>query len=394
MDVRRKWVWAGIILMATMGLGWLLSPRRTLVETAQVRQQSFVAFIEEDGRTRVRDRYVVTAPMSGRMPRTSFHVGDKISTGQPLVTLAPGASALLDPRSRRELEARVGTAEATLEEANALQARAQVQLSRTRADLDRTRQLSSRGVSSVAQLERDTFAVQTAEREMTAADRRRHAAEHALEQARAAAKAITEPDTPERFVVASPIDGRILRIMQESEGTVAVGAPLIEIGDTSDLEVIVDILTTDAALVREGARVVLDRSGAPGPLQGRVRRVEPSGFPKVSALGVEEQRVWVVVDIDSPREAWAALGDGYRVGVKVITEEVDQATVVPVGALFRKGDRWRVFVVERGRATARDITLKRRSGRVAAVEAGLKAGDVVVIYPPSTLVEGAAVRTR
>lgn len=392
MKLDRTWAWAGVGILAIAGLAWLSSPRAILVETAPVVSGRFEAFVEEDGRTRVRDLYVVTAPLSGRVPRSIRRVGDKVTVDEPLTTMMPSASPLIDPRARRELEERVGTAEAALEEAKALQERAQVQLTRTRSDLDRSTQLTSRGVTAAAQLERDTFAFQSAERDQAAAERRRHAAEHALEQARAAVRKSSEPEAAERFVVLSPANGRILKVVQESEGSVAAGAPLFEIGDTADLEVIVDVLTSDAAGVREGSRVLLERSGTQGKLEGYVRRIEPSGFAKISALGVEEQRVWIVIDLKSPRSEWATLGAGYRVGVKIVLQEIEAATIIPTGALFRAGDAWSVFVIERGKAALRKVTLLRRNGRQAAIEQGLKPGERVVVYPPTTLKAGASVR--
>jgi HlyD family secretion protein len=167
---------------------------------------------------------------------------------------------------------------------------------------------------------------------------------------------------------------------------------LLELGDPADLEVIVDLLTTDAALVQEGAKVSLERWGGATPLDGRVRRVEPSGFTKISALGVEEQRVWVVIDIVSPREAWTSLGDGYRMDVKIVADEMEKAIVVPIGALFRRGDAWQAFVIEGGRARLREVKVSRRSGRLAAATEGLRPGEAVVVYPSQTLKDGSTVR--
>ena len=389
---RRNAIIAGLMTVGVLGIYWLLQPRAVLVEVAPVAEQRFTAIVEEDGRTRVRDRFVVSAPLAGRVPRSMVRAGDAVKAGDTLTTITPNISPLLDPRVRQELDARVGAAEAALEEAQALHERAKVLLTRARTDLDRTTQLSARGVVTVTQLERDTFTYQAAERDVVAAALRLHAAEHTLDQARAALKRSSENEGVERFPVSSPIDGRVLKVIQESEMVVPLGGPLLELGNPADLEVIVDLLTTDAALVREGAKVLLERWGGPKALDARVRRVEPSGFTKVSALGVEEQRVWVIVDITSPREAWMALGDGYRVDVKIVVDELDKATVVPIGALFRRGDAWEVFTVEHGRARLRRVTIARRSGRLAAIAEGLKPGDMVVVFPPAALKDGIAVR--
>lgn len=389
---RRNAIIAGLMAVGVLGIYWLLQPRAVLVEVAPVAEQRFTAIVEEDGRTRVRDRFVVSAPLAGRVPRSMVRAGDAVKAGDTLTTITPNISPLLDPRVRQELDARVGAAEAALEEAQALHERAKVLLTRARTDLDRTTQLSARGVVTVTQLERDTFTYQAAERDVVAAALRLHAAEHTLDQARAALKRSSENEGVERFPVSSPIDGRVLKVIQESEMVVPLGGPLLELGNPADLEVIVDLLTTDAALVREGAKVLLERWGGPKALDARVRRVEPSGFTKVSALGVEEQRVWVIVDITSPREAWMALGDGYRVDVKIVVDELDKATVVPIGALFRRGDAWEVFTVEHRRARLRRVTIARRSGRLAAIAEGLKPGDMVVVFPPAALKDGIAVR--
>lgn len=256
---RRYLIGVGLLVPACLAAYWLLQPRPILVEVATVKDQPFTAIVEEDGRTRVRDRFVVSAPLSGRVPRSLLRAGDVVKTGQTLATITPNISPLLDSRVRQELQERVGTAEASLEEAKAMHERAKVLLSRARTDLDRTTQLKGRGVATVAQLEHDTFTFQAAERDEAASARRLHAAEHALDQARAALTRSGENEGAEQFAVTSPIEGRVLKVIQESEAVVSLGAPLVELGDPADLEVIVDLLTTDAALVREEAKVLLER---------------------------------------------------------------------------------------------------------------------------------------
>jgi HlyD family secretion protein len=392
--MQKKWtaILVGLLALAVFGIYRILGSGAILVETATVMTEPFTAIVEEDGRTRVRDRFIVSAPLGGRVPRFPMKAGDPVRAGSTLTTVLPHISPLLEPRLRQELEEKVGTAEAAVEEFTELKKQNEVLLSRARTELDRTTRLRTAGVTSIAQLDRDTFTVLAAEREVSAAERRRHAAEHLLEQARAALKRSGEPGTYEAFPVTSPIDGRVLRVIQESEAVVSLGAPLLELGDTTDLEVIVDVLTTDAARIAAGNKVILDRWGGEAPLEGRVRRVEPSGFTKISALGVEEQRVWVVIDIASPRAQWTNLGDGYRVDARIIVDMIDQATVVPVGALFRRGEEWYVFIIESGRARLRQVEIAQRSGRSVAIENGLKAGDQVVVYPPASLTDGVAVR--
>jgi len=392
MKRRTTWIVGGILLLLVgLGLYWLLAPRPILVETAEVMTTSFQDTIEEDGRARVRDRYLVSAPLSGRVQRIALEAGDVVQTGQMLATITPPISPLLDPRLRLELEAQVGSAEAAVEETEALYEQSKVLLAQTNTDLERTKQLAKRNVAAAAQLERDEFRVGSAERQVYAAERRWHAATHTLEQARAALKTADKFVPGEGFSVLSPISGHVLKVMQESESVVSLGAPLVELGDLGDLEIAVDVLTTDAARIREGDKVIIQRWGGPSGLDGSVRRVEPSAFTKISALGVEEQRVWVIVDITSPREAWTSLGDGYRVEAKIIVDEIDQATVVPIGALFRRGDAWNLFVVTGGRAHLREIRVARISAGAAAILQGVRSSEVVVIYPPNALVDGSKV---
>lgn len=391
---QRNLIIAGIVALIGLFFYWLLRPSPILVETATVRQQPFTIIVEADGRTRVRDRYVISAPLAGRVPRSSFREGDDVKVGQVLTTMAPNVSPLLNPRLRQELEERVGAAQAAVEEAAAMHARAKVVLTRARTDLERSKRLKERGIEAIAKFESYEFVVQSAEREVAAAEQRRHAAEHALAQARAALKRSSQNGGTERFPVSSPINGRVLKVVQKSEAAIAVGAPLLELGDPRNLEVIVDVLTNDAAKISEGASISFERWGGGQTLEGRVRRIEPSGFTKVSALGVEEQRVWVVADITSPSKLWANLSDGYRIDLKIVVEEIDEALVVPVGALFRRGDDWFVFVVDGNNARLRRVEGLRRSGRMAAVATGLRSGEAVVVYPSGSLTNGRSVRSQ
>lgn len=395
MKLRTTSIVGGLVLaLAALGLYWILMPQPILVETGEVKTSQFQDAIEEDGRTRVRDRYLVSAPLSGRLQRLVLEAGDAVQAGQMLATITPPVSPLLDPRVRLELEAQVGAAEAAVEEAESLHEQAKVLLAQASADLERTRSLAKRNVAPAAQLEREEFLFRSAERQAYAAERHWHAATHVLEQARAALTSAGNSEASEAFPVSSPINGRVLRILQESETTVAQAALLVELADPGDLEIAVDVLTTDATRIREGDKVIIERWGGPTDLQGAVRRVEPSGFTKVSALGVEEQRVWVVVDITSTPEMWTSLGDGYRVEVRIVVDEIDQAIVVPIGALFRRGDAWSVFVVEGGRAQLREVEIARLSTRIAAVAQGVRPGEIVVVYPPSSLTDGSRIKLR
>lgn len=378
--------------LAVIGAGfWAFMPRAIPVETAAVTSGSFATTVEETGRTRVRERYVVSAPMAGRLIRPTLRPGDAIEQGQVIATLRASPSSLLDPRARQELEERIGMAEASLEEASAAQERARVLLARARTDLDRTRQLRATGAAALAQFERDTFAFEAAERDLVAADRRRRAAEHAVAQMQALIRPGGEGNG-DTVTLNAPVAGRVLKVVQESEGAVAAGTPVMEIGDPLDIEVAVDLLTTVAVRLRQGAPVSISGWGGPAPLPGRVRRVEPSGFTKLSALGVEEQRVWVLIDIAAPPAQRAGLADGFRVEVAITLDEIEAATLIPAGALFRRGDDWFVFVSAGGKAVLRRVEVRQRSGRTAAIAAGLSVGERVIVYPPSAVADGKSVR--
>jgi len=385
-----------VAMAAVLGgtLYWAFRPKPVLVETGTVTEGPFRATVEEDGRTRVRDRYVVSAPLAGRLLRLAVKAGDPVEANQRVAILLPSLPQLLDPRTRRELEERVGAAEATIQEADARRERAQAQLLQTQADVQRVRTLQQKGIAAVQQLEREELSLRFAERDLQAAELRKHAAEHELDQARAMLRRYDQPEPGEGWEITAPVSGRILRVTQESEAAVSAGAPLVEIGDPDDLEVVVDVLTTDAVAIRPGAPVEITRWGGPKDLQGRVRLVEPSAFTKVSALGVEEQRVWVVIDITSPPEEWATLGDGYRIDARIVVEEIPKAILVPASALFRRGEGWAAFVVAAGVARERPVSVSHRSSQMASVSDGLRPGERVVLYPPSALSHGASVRER
>lgn len=367
-----RWALVAVVVIAALASAFFaFRPKPIRVETEQVSRGRFEAVVEEDGRTRLRDRYVVSAPLAGRVLRLGVRAGDAVARGDLVAEILAAPSALLSPRARREIEERIGAAEAMLQQAGIMVERAAAQQVQTEADAARIRALHARGAAPLQQLERAELAERTAARDMLAAERRRHAAEHELDQARALLTANHASENgPERRAVRAPVSGRVLRVLQESEAIVASGTPLLELGDPAEIEVVVDVLTSEAVRITPGAQVMIDRWGGPAPLQGRVRLVEPGAFTKVSALGVEEQRVWVVIDLTSPYERWAALGDGFRVDARITVEVVEDALLVPVSALFRRAPGWAVFVVQDGIARERQIEIARRSARSAIVSGG------------------------
>ena len=388
-----RWALVAVIVIAGLASAFLaFRPKPFIVETEQISRGRFEAVVEEDGRTRLRDRYIVSAPLAGRVLRLGVRAGDAVARGDLVAEILAAPSALLSPRARREIEERIGAAEAMLQQAGIMVERAAAQQVQTEADAARIRALHARGAAPLQQLERAELAERIAARDMLAAERRRHAAEHELDQARALLSANhTSENGSEWRAVHAPVSGRVLRVLQESEAIVASGTPLLELGDPAEIEVVVDVLTSEAVRITPGARVVIERWGGPVPLQGRVRLVEPGAFTKVSALGVEEQRVWVVIDLTSPHERWAALGDGFRVDARITVEVVEDALLVPVSALFRRGPGWAVFVVQDGIARERQIEITRRSARSAIVSGGLGIGETVILFPPSRLRDGSRV---
>jgi HlyD family secretion protein len=385
---------AGLALVALVV--WAFAPRPLAVEVARVTRGPYEQAIVEDGKTRLRERYVVTAPLAGRLSRITLREGDAIEAGAPLATLTPVFSPLLDERTQREQSSRAEAAQAAVRRAGAALERAQVALEQARVELRRNEQLARQNFIAPAKLDADRLALQAAQKDVETAFEARHIAEHEAETARAALLAVRAPaGAATAFLVRAPVAGRVLRVAQSSETTVALGAPLLEIGDTRQLEIVAELLTTDALQVRPGALVRIERWGGRDPLEGRVRLVEPAAFTKVSALGVEEQRVNVVIELASPPAFWQALGDGYRVGVRIIT--LDQASVlrVPVSAVFPHADGgMAVFVLDRGRAQLTPVELGGRNGSQAWVRTGIAEGAQVVVYPAAALRDGARVKAR
>jgi HlyD family secretion protein len=386
---------SGIALAALAAVAWAFAPRPLEVETAQVAEGPFEASVDEDARTRLRDRYVVSAPLAGRLDRIELREGDAVAAGAVVATLTPALSPLLDERSLRELRARVDAAQAGVERAAARVEGAKVAVLQARNDARRSEELARQGFVAPTKLESDRLALLAAHKDQDAALAERHVATHEVAQARAALGAVQRGGDP-AFAVRAPVAGRVLRVVQASEASVALGQPLLELGDTAHMEVVAELLTTEAVKLKPGQAVHIERWGGAGELQGRVRLVEPGAFTKVSALGVEEQRVRALIDLASPAEQWRSLGDGYRVGVRIVVQAEPRALQVPLAAVFPRSDAAgvAVFAVDGPRARLQPIEVAARSATHAWVRSGLAVGTRVVIYPPATLMDGARVRTR
>ena len=403
---RKTWIQLAIGAAATVALlGWAFAPRAVEVEVATVQQSHFETTIDEDAKTRLSERYVVSAPLAGLLSRVTLREGDAVEANAIVATLMPALSPMLDARTLREQQARVEVTEAQRQRSGARLARAEVALLQAGNELRRSEQLGRDGFISPTKVESDRLAVAAAQRELEAATQEHHAAGHEVEQARAALMTVQAPrrSGSRAFALRAPAAGRVLRVSQTSEAAVMLGAPVLELGDTRRLEVVAELLTTDALQAKPGSRVVIERWGGGGPLEGRVRLVEPAAFTKVSALGVEEQRVKVLVDITSPPEQWRALGDGFRVSVRIVTMAVDQAVTVPTSALFPIAssrsapggpDRMAVFVVTGERAQRVLLEVAARNGADAWIRQGLRPGQTVVVYPSSAVKDNARVKVR
>lgn len=394
--MQKKTVWMLIAAAgaAALALAWAFAPRAIEVEVAAVTQGRFEQSIEEDGRTRLIERYTISAPVSARLSRITLREGDTVTAGDTVAVLTPLMSPMVDERSRREAQARLQSAMAGVERATARIARAEVSLQEAGLELQRTGQLADEGFVSPSRLDTVRLALAAARREMEVARAERDIARHEQAQASAAlmpAAASAQGGRP--FAVRSPVSGRVLRIPQPSEATIAAGAALLDVGDPARMEVVSELLTTDAVKASPGLRVVIERWGGP-PVEGRVRRVEPAAFTKVSALGIEEQRVNVLIDIADPPQAWRAMGDGFRVGVRIVTASTDQAVLVPVGALFPHGEAMAAYRLEAGKARLQAVEVAARNATMASVRKGLAPGQTVVVYPPATLADGRSIRVR
>jgi len=395
----------GIAAAAVVAAGlllWGFWPEPVVVEAVAVTKGPLTITVEEEGRTRLIDRYVVSAPVDGIACRIKLDVGDPVRKGQVLLGIMPLHSEVLDPRRRARAQAQVAAAESSLraarEKANAAAAAEEL----AAADLKRLRPLLEKGLVS-----RDVYDKAVAQALTTAADKRSaqfsvEVARYELEAARTALAHFTDStddaaadtEAAERVPIRSPIDGRVLKVIHEWEGPVRIGDPLLEVGDPSALEVSVDVLSADAVKIVPGMRVVFERWGGKAPLEGVVRVVEPVGFTKISALGVEEQRVWVISDFTSPPDRWQRLGDGYRVEARFVLWQDDDVLQVPASSLFRYKDGWALFVIEHNRARRRQVTIGRRNGLRAQILDGVSAGERIVNHPSDELEDGRRVRVR
>jgi HlyD family secretion protein len=377
----------GLLLLG--GAVVVLRPQPLDVEVAQVERAPLEQKIVADGRTRVRERYTVSAPVTGTLARIDLHEGDAIEPGSVLARLLPLASPLRDPESRRAAEQRLAASVDAFAQAKATVARAEGVNERATTDLARNETLATKGAATVAELDHARVEARTRQAELASASFAAKVAEHEIAQARAALARFTPgAGKSEQFEITSPVRGQVLHVLRKSEGVVTAGTALLEVGDPQALELVADVLSQDAVAIRPGmvARVV--HWGGGTPLPAKVRRVEPAAFTKTSALGVDEQRVNVVLDLVGSPDEWRAIGDGFAIEIEITVWSKLDAVQVPTSALFREGSAWAVFVAENGRAKARPVEPGHRGPLRTEIVRALRPGEIVIVHP------GAAIRDR
>lgn len=404
----RPIILASIVLLLLVLFAWAFWPRPVAVDLGVVERMPMQVTIDEEARTRVRDAYIVSAPVGGQLLRVDVEPGDAVAGGDSVIArMLAAAPPALDVRTREQARAGVSAAEAALRVARSSLSSAIADQDLAETEFARVSNLSESGAESQARLDQarrvkraadaavDTARAVIAMREAELANARAQLIEFQSENGAGAGDDASSSRDGVTIPITAPISGRVLRVMQESETTLAAGQPILEIGDVSnDLEVLAELLSSDAVQVEPGDEVIIDNWGGGEPLSGVVDRVEPWGFTKFSALGVEEQRVNTIIRFSDPLSDRSALGHGYRVEVRIVTWEDDEALTVPSAALFRQAGEWSVFIVEEGRARIVPVDVARNNGELAALANGPGEGTEVILYPSDTLVEGVRVERR
>jgi HlyD family secretion protein len=403
----KRWIWViALGLVVAAGIAMSLRTQPVPVESAKVRQSPLRVTVEEEGKTRLRSRYIISAPVAGVIRRPSWKAGDAIAAGALVTQIEAPRAMALDVRSSETARARVKAAEAALAASESRVRTIEEQVRMARVDLDywrrereREEKLVRSGDLPASRLDRTNTEVRRAEAAVATAEKQVAAARAETAAARAeigVAQTVLRPAGAggEMIHVTAPSGGRVIKVLRESEGFVNAGESLLEVGNANALEVAVELLSADAVRAKPGMRVILTRWGGEKPLEARVRVIEPGGFTKVSALGVEEQRVRVVADITSPETEWKQLGDGYRVEAAFVMWEGDRVLQVPANALFRTGDDWSAYVIENGLAQLRKVKPGHRAALAVEVLEGLKEGEEVVLHPDETVASGKPVSSK
>jgi HlyD family secretion protein len=404
----KRWLWIiALAVVAAVGITMGLRQQPVPVEVATVRTGPLRVTVEEEGKTRLRSRYIISAPVAGYLRRLNWKAGDSLNAGQRIATIEPPRPAVLDARTEEQSNARVRAAEATRAVVESRIAALEQQVRAAKADLDywrsqdqREEALRKSGDIAASRVDRTRSELQRAEAAVAAAERNVETARAEIVSARAEVESAraglrrSAPDSSGQIIsVAVPSAGRVIKVIRESEGVVMPGDDLLEVGDARALEVMVEVLSADAVKITPGMRVLLERWGGNTPLEARVSVIEPGGFTKISALGVEEQRVRVIADITTPEPEWQRLGDGYRVEASFVLWESEKVLQVPANALFRYNEGWAVFVMENNFARRRPVQVGHRNGLAAEILSGLKDGESVIAHPDETVKDGLPVKT-
>lgn len=386
----------GLTILIIGALIYGFMPKPVAVDIEVVKRGPFQVILEEEGKTRLKDRFEISAPVDGTLCRLDWDVGDSVKAGQKLCEIAPLKSVLLDPRSKADAKDRVAAAQAALLTAQAKVTADAAEAEYAQAEYRRLKEIYDKKLISRSQLEKAEAEKRRTQATLQSTRFTVQSAHYALQEAKNALSHFAAEGGEmqgEKVAIHAPIDGQIMAIYQDSEGTVTSGQALMDIGNTRALEMVVEVLSADAVRIRLGMPVKFNRWGGEKPLTGTVRVIEPAGFTKVSALGVEEQRVNVIIDITSPREQWERLGDAYRVDAQFILWQGEDVLQIPESALFRYADGWAVFVATAAKkAELRRVTLGKRSGLRAQISDGLKAGEQVITHPDESIEAGVAVR--
>ena len=396
---RRTVFWGTLVAIVLLGLAFAFRPRPVIVDMVTVERGELVITINDEAETRVHDVYALSAPVAGHMRRIDLHPGDPVAALETIVAeIQPIDPAFLDPRTEAQARADVRAAQSAKELAEAEVDQAKAELEFAEREHDRAVRLIRDGTISQRELDSAERNKRTTTAALATAIAALDVRSYELERARAAlvspSQTAAGSEDCDCISIRSPVHGRVLRVLQQSEGVVAAGTPLIEIGDPRNLEIVVDLLSPDAVKVEPGQRVIIERWGGDAPLAGRVSVVEPFGFTKISALGIEEQRVNVVVDLTSDESEWQRLAHGYQVDVRIVLWKSDDTLIVPLLALFRDGPDWSVFVNSDGRAELRKVEIGRRNSFDAEVLGGLETGERVVLYPGDRVSAGARLAER
>lgn len=397
--LRRLLLQLFVALLVVGGLTYSFWPRPIEVDVARASRGSLRVTVDEDGKTRVKERYIVSAPLAGRLQRITLRPGDAVSAGETtLAFIEPTEPSLLDDRSRTEAEVRVKAAETTRKQAVPKLEHARIAHELSARELQRTKQMVVGRETTAQEYDSAVHKERMAYEDLKATQFALQIADYELELARAALKR-TRPRSPGdadswRFEIPTPVNGRVLRVLQESSVVVSPGKELLEVGDPNDLEVEVDVLSSDAVKIPSHAKVLLEHWGGDHPLLGEVRLVEPSGFMKRSALGVEEQRVNVIIDLLDPPAKRRQLGDAYRVEARIVIWSAEDVLKVPSGSLFRRGDDWAVFAIEDGSAQLRRVEVGRSNALETEIKSGLEKGTTVILHPGDKIQPGSRVIAR